>query len=461
MSLRIIAVILILALSAARARAQGPSFETGLSPAFPAITAPGVDFAATGVSTRVVGLNAPQAEPFVLMGPVLPRGCSETLTLVQWTFLHNFGSPAAHTITFNGVPVVGTKTGFGQPDLCWIALGSGTSYTAVLPAGLTVFGGPNTVAGATDGMLGPLGTTSRGEGFDILTVYECPGEPLRVVEVYTGYTSTTSGTAPVALPFTHPFLGCGLHFFTNAMDGQSGPDSFFVNGVDVSGLIPGTTGPGNAWAGLLGAWPVPPTNWLHDHADGDVSTWVLAGSLSMTMGSVDGGDCVGHSLAAVSYALLSADNGALYCTAKTNSCGTLPVIGSSGVASVTSPNGYIVDLRNARASNAGGLKQGVLIYSVDGPGNVPFAGGTLCLSPAGPIKSTVVLPPASPGTAGQCDAAHAIDMNAFAQGLIPGQTVPDPALSTPCTQVWCQWIARDTLAAGPLVSDGLTYVQGP
>ena len=148
-----------------------------------------------------------------------------------------------------------------------------------------------------------------------------------------------------------------------------------------------------------------------------------------------------------------------YCPAKVNSCGTMPTILGNGAPSATASVGFIVRLINARASSQGNLKQGVLIYSVTGTFNAPFAGGILCVAP--PIRRTITRPPAAPGTNGECDAIHGIDMNAFTQGKIVGQGTPDPALKVIGTQVWCQWIARDTKANGQLLSNALTYVQGP
>jgi hypothetical protein len=148
-----------------------------------------------------------------------------------------------------------------------------------------------------------------------------------------------------------------------------------------------------------------------------------------------------------------------YCPAKINSCGTAPTILGNGVPSATAAVGFVVRCINARGSGLGNLKQGVLIYSVTGPNNAPFAGGILCL--AAPIRRTITRPPAAPGTLGECDAIHGIDMNTFTQGAIPNQGPPDPALKQIGTQVWCQWIARDTKANGELLSNALTYVQGP
>jgi hypothetical protein len=144
--------------------------------------------------------------------------------------------------------------------------------------------------------------------------------------------------------------------------------------------------------------------------------------------------------------------------AKVNSCGSLPSIGSTGMPSASATSGFKIHCTNARGSDPFNLKNGVLIYSVDGPDNIPFLGGVLCV--LAPVKRTITLPPAAMGTPNMCDAMHMIDMNAFTQNMIPGQRVPDPALSVACQQVWCQWIARDTITNGSLVSDALTYVQG-
>ena len=69
-----------------------------------------------------------------------------------------------------------------------------------------------------------------------------------------------------------------------------------------------------------------------------------------------------------------------YCTAKVNSCGTLPAIASSGVPSAGASSGFTVRATNARAQ-----KFGLLLYTNAGRAAVPFSGGTLCLTPA-PLK---------------------------------------------------------------------------
>ena len=140
-----------------------------------------------------------------------------------------------------------------------------------------------------------------------------------------------------------------------------------------------------------------------------------------------------------------------YCTAKTNSCGTLPMISSTGTPSSTVGSGFTVGSTNTKA-----LKAGLLIYTDSGPGSFPFGGGILCLNPS-PLKRSIAVIDTS-GTPGQCDGTLSIDMNAFAVGALGGN--PLQSLTIPGTQVNCQFWGRDTLANGALLSDALKYFVG-
>jgi len=62
-----------------------------------------------------------------------------------------------------------------------------------------------------------------------------------------------------------------------------------------------------------------------------------------------------------------------YCTAKTNSLGCVPAIGSIGVPSVSGPDGFFVTARNVR-----NRKFGMMLWSLKAA-NTPFGGGTLCV----------------------------------------------------------------------------------
>ena len=63
-----------------------------------------------------------------------------------------------------------------------------------------------------------------------------------------------------------------------------------------------------------------------------------------------------------------------YCTAKTNSLGCVPIIGSSGSPSLGGPDDFFV-----RAGNVLSHERGLLAWSL-GAAAIPFYGGTLCLA---------------------------------------------------------------------------------
>ena len=105
-----------------------------------------------------------------------------------------------------------------------------------------------------------------------------------------------------------------------------------------------------------------------------------------------------------------------HCEAKLASCGSLPDIHSAGMPSATATSGFTVTGTGLR-----GRQNGMLIYSDQGPNNVPFQGGSLCLR--GPRRS--VLRQAD-GSAGQCDGSISLDMNTYGRGLLGG---PPPAFA--------------------------------
>jgi hypothetical protein len=156
--------------------------------------------------------------------------------------------------------------------------------------------------------------------------------------------------------------------------------------------------------------------------------------------------------------LLGASNELLqaqtYCTAKLNSCGSLPVIVASGASSAAASSGFVVDAQNAR----GGNKLGLVIYTNQGrrvPA-IPFGvGGLLCLMP--PVRRGALQ--LSAGTAGLCDGHFALDMNAFAAGQTTGN--PQAYLSVPGTLVDLQFWGRDTFANGDYLTGGLEYIVLP
>jgi hypothetical protein len=139
-----------------------------------------------------------------------------------------------------------------------------------------------------------------------------------------------------------------------------------------------------------------------------------------------------------------------YCTAKANSCGSLPSMSASGLPSASATGGFTVAVDNARAQ-----KFGLLIYGTTGRANLPFSGGILCM--ATPIRRTIAVADAT-GTPGLCDGRLAIDMNAFAAGQLGGN--PLPALLVSGTVVDCQFWGRDTPGTA-LLSNAAEYTIQP
>jgi hypothetical protein len=142
-----------------------------------------------------------------------------------------------------------------------------------------------------------------------------------------------------------------------------------------------------------------------------------------------------------------------YCTAKINSLGCTPAIGSQGMPSASAPSGFLVTCQQTR-----NIKPGVMLYSVQGRAAQPFQGGTLCLQ--APIRRTLgLVSGGNPGPANDCSGTFAIDMNAFAAGQLGGN--PAQELRQPGHAVACQWWSRDPQAQfGSSLSDALEYVVG-
>jgi hypothetical protein len=152
---------------------------------------------------------------------------------------------------------------------------------------------------------------------------------------------------------------------------------------------------------------------------------------------------------------LCAPSPVVYCTAKINSLGCTPSIGSTGTPSASASSGF-----NVTGSNVRNNKAGLLFYGVSGRAALPYQGGTLC------VKSQIRRTPASssggaPSPANDCSGVYAIDMNAFAAGALGGS--PLPALGVAGTIVDCQFWGRDPGFAAPnntTLTDGLEYTVG-
>jgi len=142
-----------------------------------------------------------------------------------------------------------------------------------------------------------------------------------------------------------------------------------------------------------------------------------------------------------------------YCTAKLNSLGCTPTIGSAGTPSASAPNGFSISGSNVRNN-----KSGLLFYGVSGPAAAPFQGGYLCVASA--IKRTPGVFSGGSVTGNDCSGIYSIDFNAFRAGGLGGN--PLPALSVPGTLVHSQWWGRDPGFPAPdntTLSNGLQFTM--
>jgi subtilisin family serine protease len=140
-----------------------------------------------------------------------------------------------------------------------------------------------------------------------------------------------------------------------------------------------------------------------------------------------------------------------FCSAKSGqTCGPA-TIDSSGASSAGATSGFTI-----RAFRTLGARGGAWAYTDAGPQITPFQGGFLCLPGSARRLSHRI---SSGGSPGACDGIFVLDVNAFAAGQLGGS--PAAFLSTPGTQVHCQWIGRDSPATGAFLSAGLQYTVGP
>ncbi|MBK8180304.1 MAG: hypothetical protein IPK67_15720 [Planctomycetes bacterium] len=145
-----------------------------------------------------------------------------------------------------------------------------------------------------------------------------------------------------------------------------------------------------------------------------------------------------------------------YCTAKVNSLGCTPTIGTLGASSGSATSGFVIQSLQNRNQ-----RPGLMLYGINGRDASPFLGGTLCVN--GPIKRTIIVNSGGSALPTQdCSGDFSIDMNSFAQGSLGG--TPSPSLIVPGTKVNCQYWGRDPGFSQPdniSLSAGLEFIVGP
>ena len=122
-----------------------------------------------------------------------------------------------------------------------------------------------------------------------------------------------------------------------------------------------------------------------------------------------------------------------YCTAKANSQGCVPVVGWTGSPSASDPTSFSIT-----ADMVLNNKNGLLFYGYQGPSNVPFLGGTLCLAP--PLRRLSVQNSAGNPPPNDCSGQYAFDFNAHVQSGV------DPLLVSGA-RINAQWWSRDPAQA--------------
>jgi len=205
------------------------------------------------------------------------------------------------------------------------------------------------------------------------------------------------------------------------------------------------------WIDVLG-W-----SWGGVFIDGDLSDWGLLqvpvdvppgtppGTEDQLQVQVTAGASTDLNLITLMRAQDMAPGAQIYCSAKTNSLGCMPQISSTGNASLTGYDDFVI-----HATDVLPHKSGILFYGPN-PNQFPFQDGFLCVQ--GPLTRTPVRQAKALSSGATCDGWYSFEVThdfMQAAGFVPGQTL------------YFQWWMRDPGDAyGTGLSDGIQFEVGP
>jgi hypothetical protein len=136
-----------------------------------------------------------------------------------------------------------------------------------------------------------------------------------------------------------------------------------------------------------------------------------------------------------------------YCTAKVNSLGCTPAIGTSGNASYTSATPFVIS-----ATNELNQKNGLLFYGY-APSSTPFQGGFKCV--ASPTIRTTTQNSGGSAVGNDCTGSYAFDFNAWIQSHVDTSLLPG-------AEAFAQYWSRDPASASTTnLTNGVRFTVCP